>query len=49
MNQNDQTKAQLSEKEQESTGVTSDLIRLSIGLEDPEDLINDLTESMKRV
>ncbi|MEC7879709.1 MAG: PLP-dependent transferase, partial [Bacteroidota bacterium] len=43
------THSQLSEEEQERTGVTSDLIRLSIGLEDPEDLINDLAESMKRV
>ena len=40
---------QLSEEEQEKTGVTADLIRLSIGLEDPVDLINDLSESMKRV
>ena len=43
------THQQLSEEEQEKTGVTSDLIRLSIGLEDPADLINDLSESMKRV
>ena len=43
------THQQLSEKEQEKTGVTADLIRLSIGLEDPIDLINDLSESMKRV
>ena len=43
------THQQLSEKEQEKTGVTADLIRLSIGLEDPADLINDLSESMKRV
>ena len=28
--------------------VTADLIRLSIGLEDPADLINDLSESMRR-
>ena len=43
------THQQLSEEEQEKTGVTADLIRLSIGLEDPIDLINDLSESMKRV
>ena len=43
------THQQLSEEEQKQTGVTSDLIRLSIGLEDPNDLINDLSESMKRI
>ena len=43
------THQQLSEEEQGQTGVTSDLIRLSIGLEDPNDLIQDLSESMKRV
>jgi len=42
------THQQLSEEEQEKTGVTADLIRLSIGLEDPADLINDLSESMRR-
>ena len=37
------THQQLSDAEQETTGVTKDLIRLSVGLEDIEDLIADLT------
>lgn len=36
------THQQLSEAEQEATGVTKDLIRLSVGLEDIDDLIADL-------
>lgn len=36
------THQQLSEESQRSTGVTPDLIRLSVGLEDVEDLIDDL-------
>lgn len=39
------THQQLSEAEQESAGVTSDLIRLSVGLEDLEDLKSDLREA----
>jgi O-acetylhomoserine (thiol)-lyase len=36
------THSQLDKKAQESTGVSDDLIRLSVGLEDIEDLKNDL-------
>lgn len=36
------THQQLSEESKQSTGVTPDLIRLSVGLEDVEDLIADL-------
>jgi len=39
------THQQLSEAEQESAGVTSDLIRLSVGIEDIEDLKSDLKEA----
>ncbi|VXB94490.1 L-methionine gamma-lyase [Flavobacterium sp. 9AF] len=39
------THQQLSEKEQATTGVTQDLIRLSVGLEDIEDLKADLKEA----
>jgi O-acetylhomoserine (thiol)-lyase len=38
------THQQLSDAEQETTGVTKDLIRLSVGLEDIEDLKADLKE-----
>lgn len=39
------THQQLSDKDQEATGVTKDLIRLSVGLEDIEDLKADLKEA----
>jgi len=41
------THQQLSEAEQLSAGVTPDLIRLSIGLEDIEDLKNDILQALK--
>ena len=43
------THQQLSDQAQESTGVTKDLIRLSVGLEDIEDLKADLIEAFKAV
>ncbi|MEJ2112335.1 MAG: PLP-dependent transferase, partial [Flavobacteriaceae bacterium] len=39
------THQQLTEDEQESAGVTSDLIRLSVGIENIEDLKTDLKEA----
>ncbi len=39
------THQQLSDVEQEATGVTKDLIRLSVGLEDIDDLKSDLKEA----
>lgn len=41
------THQQLTAKEQEATGVTADYIRLSIGLEDVEDLKADLDQALK--
>lgn len=41
------THAQLSEEEQRAAGVTPDMIRLSIGIEDVEDLIYDLDQALK--
>lgn len=43
------THAQLSEKELESAGVSPDMIRLSIGIEDAEDLIYDLEQAFEQV
>ncbi|MDX1544581.1 MAG: O-acetylhomoserine aminocarboxypropyltransferase/cysteine synthase family protein [Christiangramia sp.] len=43
------THQQLTEEEQASTGVTPDLIRLSVGLEDIEDLQNDLKEAFSKI
>lgn len=41
------THQQLTEEQQASTGVTPDLIRLSVGLEAVEDLIDDLARAIK--
>jgi len=40
------THSQLSEEDQRASGVTSDMIRLSIGIEDVEDLIWDLDQAL---
>jgi O-acetylhomoserine (thiol)-lyase len=41
------THQQLTKIEQEATGVTEDYIRLSVGIEDPEDIIEDLDQALK--
>jgi O-acetylhomoserine (thiol)-lyase len=41
------THQQLSRGEQEATGVTEDYIRLSIGLEDPIDIIQDIDQALQ--
>ncbi len=43
------THQQLSDEQQESTGVTKDLIRLSVGLEDLEDLKTDLKQAFSKI
>ena len=43
------THQQLNEEQQKSTGVTADLVRLSIGLEDPVDLIIDLKDALSSI
>lgn len=43
------THQQLSEKEQISTGVTPDFIRLSVGIEDIRDIITDIKQALKNV
>ncbi|WP_298317808.1 O-acetylhomoserine aminocarboxypropyltransferase/cysteine synthase family protein [uncultured Aquimarina sp.] len=43
------THQQLNSEQQESTGVTQDLIRLSVGLEDIEDLKTDLKSAFAKV
>ncbi|HSQ49581.1 MAG TPA: O-acetylhomoserine aminocarboxypropyltransferase/cysteine synthase family protein, partial [Candidatus Deferrimicrobiaceae bacterium] len=42
------THQQLTPEEQTSTGVTDDYIRLSIGIEDPEDIIEDIEQALKK-
>jgi O-acetylhomoserine (thiol)-lyase len=41
------THAQLSEDEQRASGVTPDLLRLSVGIEDPEDVVADLERAIE--
>jgi O-acetylhomoserine (thiol)-lyase len=41
------THAQLSEAEQRASGVTPDLVRLSVGLEDPADILADLDHALE--
>lgn len=43
------THQQLSPEEQLATGVTPDFVRLSIGLEDPEDIIADLSQALDKI
>ncbi len=42
------THQQLTPEEQASTGVTPDLVRLSVGTEAVEDLIDDLDQALKK-
>ena len=42
------THQQLTKDEQEQTGVTADFIRLSIGLEDVEDIKEDIDQALKK-
>ena len=42
------THAQLSEEEQKAAGVTPDMIRISVGIEDSEDLIYDLDQALQK-
>ncbi len=41
------THQQLTPEEQAATGVTQDFIRLSIGIEDPQDIIEDIDQALK--
>jgi O-acetylhomoserine (thiol)-lyase len=40
------THQQLTEEEQAAAGVTPDMVRLSVGIEDPEDILADLDEAI---
>jgi O-acetylhomoserine (thiol)-lyase len=42
------THQQLTKEEQEATGVTEDFIRLSVGLEDVEDIKEDIDQALKK-
>lgn len=43
------THSQLTEEQQKSGGITQDLIRLSVGIEDIEDIIADLEQALARI
>ncbi|MFB6214286.1 MAG: PLP-dependent transferase, partial [Candidatus Bipolaricaulia bacterium] len=43
------THQQLSEEEKKSAGITDDLLRLSVGIEDPEDIKEDLNRALEEV
>ncbi|HBR02131.1 MAG TPA: homocysteine synthase [Ruminiclostridium sp.] len=42
------THAQLNEEEQRLAGVTPDMIRVSVGIEDPDDLVEDLNQALAK-
>jgi len=42
------THQQLTREEQEATGVTQDYVRLSIGIEDPDDIIEDIEGALQK-
>ena len=41
------THQQLTEEEQEAAGVTADMVRLSVGIEDPADIVADLEDAIE--
>ncbi len=43
------THQQLTEDEQRAAGATPDYVRLSVGIEDPEDLISDLDQALAKI
>ncbi|WP_424002338.1 O-acetylhomoserine aminocarboxypropyltransferase/cysteine synthase family protein [Haloarcula salina] len=43
------THAQLTEEEQRASGVSPDLVRMSVGIEDPEDILADVDDAIERV
>lgn len=43
------THSQLGEDEQGASGVTPDMLRLSVGIEDTKDLINDINHALKAI
>ena len=40
------THSQLNEEQQRGAGITPELVRLSVGLEDPADLIEDIDQAL---
>jgi cystathionine beta-lyase/cystathionine gamma-synthase len=43
------THSKLSKDAREKAGITDGLVRLSVGIEDVEDIINDLEQAMDKI
>ena len=43
------THSQLTEEQQRATGVTPDLIRLAVGIEDLEDILADIDQALDKI
>lgn len=43
------THRQMNEEELKGAGVSSDLIRMSVGIENPEDIINDIKQALEKI
>ena len=43
------THAAIPKEDREKTGVVDSLIRLSVGIEDIEDLVNDLKDALEKI
>ena len=43
------THSQLTEEQQRAAGLAPELIRLSIGIEDPQDIIEDLEQALAKI
>ena len=43
------THRQMNDEQLKEAGVTPDLIRLSVGIENPEDIISDLSQALERI
>jgi O-acetylhomoserine (thiol)-lyase len=43
------THAQMTPQQQLSAGITPDMIRVSVGIEDPEDIIADFDQALRKI
>ena len=43
------THAQMTQEQQRSAGITPDMIRVSVGIEDAEDLIADFEQALRSI
>ena len=43
------THAKVSKESKQKAGITDDLIRLSVGIEDVDDILNDLRNALEKI